>query len=151
MLRTDHADRVLTPAQRQDWERDGFIILPGFATEPIMSQMLDRVIDICRRAAAGDRQRGQAFVVPEAKVNQAAVNPEDLVSKVFRLHRDTVFETFARDERLLAYVADVLATDDLDCFLSQFIFKNSGAMGQPWHQDSYYFPFTPARPHRTDP
>jgi phytanoyl-CoA hydroxylase len=34
----------------------------------------------------------------------------------------------------------------LDCFLSQFIFKNPGAWGQPWHQDSYYFPFEPARP-----
>ena len=34
----------------------------------------------------------------------------------------------------------------LDCFLSQFIFKNPGAWGQPWHQDSYYFPFDPARP-----
>ncbi len=35
---------------------------------------------------------------------------------------------------------------DVDCFLSQFIFKNPGAWGQPWHQDSYYFPFEPARP-----
>jgi ectoine hydroxylase-related dioxygenase (phytanoyl-CoA dioxygenase family) len=35
---------------------------------------------------------------------------------------------------------------DVDCFLSQFIFKNPGAWGQPWHQDSYYFPFRPARP-----
>ena len=29
----------------------------------------------------------------------------------------------------------------MDCFLSQFIFKNPGAWGQPWHQDEYYFPF----------
>ncbi len=34
----------------------------------------------------------------------------------------------------------------IDCFLSQFIFKNPGAWGQPWHQDSFYFPFEPARP-----
>jgi ectoine hydroxylase-related dioxygenase (phytanoyl-CoA dioxygenase family) len=34
----------------------------------------------------------------------------------------------------------------LDCFLSQFIFKNPGAWGQPWHQDSFYFPFDPPRP-----
>jgi ectoine hydroxylase-related dioxygenase (phytanoyl-CoA dioxygenase family) len=34
---------------------------------------------------------------------------------------------------------------DVDCFLSQFIFKNPGAVGQPWHQDSYYFPFEPDR------
>jgi ectoine hydroxylase-related dioxygenase (phytanoyl-CoA dioxygenase family) len=27
------------------------------------------------------------------------------------------------------------------CFLSQFIFKHPGALGQPWHQDAFYFPF----------
>ena len=30
---------------------------------------------------------------------------------------------------------------NIDCFLSQYIFKNPGAWGQPWHQDSSYFPF----------
>lgn len=35
---------------------------------------------------------------------------------------------------------DILGPD-VDCFLSQFIFKNPGAWGQPWHQDSSYFPF----------
>ena len=30
---------------------------------------------------------------------------------------------------------------DIDCFQSQFIFKNPGVIGQPWHQDSYYFRF----------
>ena len=34
-----------------------------------------------------------------------------------------------------------LLGDDLDCFLSQFIYKHPGAMGQPWHQDAFYFPF----------
>jgi phytanoyl-CoA hydroxylase len=42
-------------------------------------------------------------------------------------------------------VADLVGPA-LDCFLSQFIFKNPGAWGQPWHQDSFYFPFEPARP-----
>lgn len=30
-----------------------------------------------------------------------------------------------------------MATD----FQSQFIWKNPGAWGQPWHQDTYYFHF----------
>ncbi len=33
---------------------------------------------------------------------------------------------------------------DVDCFLSQFIFKHPGALGQPWHQDEWYFRMTPA-------
>jgi ectoine hydroxylase-related dioxygenase (phytanoyl-CoA dioxygenase family) len=37
-------------------------------------------------------------------------------------------------------VADLIGPD-LDCFQSQFILKNPGVIGQPWHQDSYYFEF----------
>ena len=43
-------------------------------------------------------------------------------------------------------MASLIGTDALCCFLSQFIFKNPGAWGQPCHQDSFYFPFTPMRP-----
>jgi ectoine hydroxylase-related dioxygenase (phytanoyl-CoA dioxygenase family) len=56
-----------------------------------------------------------------------------------------VFGAFARDPRVTDLVAELIAPE-LDCFLSQFIFKNPGAWGQPWHQDSYYFPFDPPRP-----
>jgi ectoine hydroxylase-related dioxygenase (phytanoyl-CoA dioxygenase family) len=45
-----------------------------------------------------------------------------------------------------AVAAELIGAGDIDCFLSQFIFKNPGAWGQPWHQDSYYFPFDPPRP-----
>jgi phytanoyl-CoA hydroxylase len=65
------------------------------------------------------------------------------VSKIFVLHDwDPVFGAFAHDLRLLD-VVDALLGPDIDCFLSQFIFKNPGAIGQPWHQDSLYFPFEP--------
>jgi phytanoyl-CoA hydroxylase len=43
-------------------------------------------------------------------------------------------------------VSEILGTDAPACFFSQFIFKNPGAWGQPWHQDACYFPFTPSRP-----
>ena len=35
--------------------------------------------------------------------------------------------------------------DDVSCFLSQFIFKQPGALGQPWHQDEYYFRMDPPK------
>ena len=56
-----------------------------------------------------------------------------------------MFEAFSRRGDVLDRVAE-LSGPTLDCFLSQFIFKNPGAWGQPWHQDSWYFPFEPARP-----
>jgi len=62
------------------------------------------------------------------------------VSKIFRLHRDPVFADVAAGDAVIAPVTELLGPR-LDCFLSQFIFKNPGAYGQPWHQDSFYFPF----------
>ncbi len=67
------------------------------------------------------------------------------MSKVFGLHRDPTFGGFAGSPELTSLFVDIIGPD-VDCFLSQFIFKNPGAWGQPWHQDSYYFPFQPARP-----
>ncbi len=134
---------MLTAEERAAWERDGFFIRRGFAREPTMRDMLARAVEICRRQAAGE-DVAPALVVPEARGNPRARAPEDLVSKIFRLHRDPVFERFARVPVLLDLIAELLG-EEIDCFLSQFIFKTPGAYGQPWHQDALYFPFTPDR------
>jgi hypothetical protein len=133
---------VLDDTQVAAYARDGFVLLPGFAPAAA-SPMLDRSIDVARRAADHE-DVSPAFVMPEANLRGANGAPEELVSKIFRLHRDTVFHDFATSTALVALVAQLLGTDDVDCFLSQFIFKNPGAWGQPCHQDSYYFPFEPA-------
>jgi ectoine hydroxylase-related dioxygenase (phytanoyl-CoA dioxygenase family) len=106
--------------------------------------MLADVVAVARRAAAGE-EVAPALVLPEAQAGFSGSHPEDLISKVFRLHRRPVFRDFLESVGVSAIVADLLGPD-VDCFLSQFIFKNPGAWGQPWHQDSYYFPFEPARP-----
>ena len=124
--------------------RDGFVRLAAFADRATCDAMLERVVAIARERAAG--RGGPQLVLPEANLaGREAELPEALVSKVFKLHRDTVFEAFARSSEVTDLVAELVAPQ-LDCFLSQFIFKNPGAWGQPWHQDSYYFPFEPARP-----
>jgi ectoine hydroxylase-related dioxygenase (phytanoyl-CoA dioxygenase family) len=129
---------------REPFDRDGFVLLRGFAPEAC-APMLDRVVDLARRAAAHE-DIAPAFVMPEANLRGCAGPPEELVSKIFRLHRDQVFAQFAARDDLVSLVATLLDTDDVDCFLSQFIFKNPGAWGQPCHQDSWYFPFSPPRP-----
>jgi ectoine hydroxylase-related dioxygenase (phytanoyl-CoA dioxygenase family) len=109
--------------------------------------MLARVVELARRAAAGD-DIAPAFVMPEeqAGFRDREAAPEELVSKIFRLARDPVFLDFASSDPVVELVGQLIGAPDLDCFLSQFIFKNRGAWGQPWHQDAYYFPFEPARP-----
>lgn len=133
---------VITPAQREAWDRDGFLVLPGFVDAGTCRGMEARAVELCRRAAAGESIR-HSLVDPERNPWSDAVHPEDRVSKIFILHDwDPQFGPFARDEQLTAVVGDLLGPD-IDCFLSQFIFKNPEAIGQPWHQDALYFPFDP--------
>jgi hypothetical protein len=141
---------LLDADQLAAFERDGFVRLSGFARPSVGDAMLERVVELARRAGAGE-DIAPAFVLPEQQRELAAreradARPEDVVSKVFRLARDPVFHEFAVADHVTRIVAQLLGTDDVDVFLSQFIFKNAGAWGQPWHQDSFYFPFEPARP-----
>jgi phytanoyl-CoA hydroxylase len=134
----------LTRHQRAQYEELGFVRLPAFAQPELCQRMVDRVVEIAHAHAARD-PGAPGFVLPEANLSGRAGRPEELVSKIFRLHRDTVFADFAHSRTVTDMLVDLIGPS-LDCFLSQFIFKNPGAWGQPWHQDSFYFPFDPRRP-----
>jgi phytanoyl-CoA hydroxylase len=128
------------------YERDGFLVLRGFAEHEVAGQMLQAAIAITRAHADGEIEP-PTFVTPEQNLaGTGTAPPEDASSKVFRIHARSPFRDFAVRDDVLDAVATLLATEDIDCFLSQFIFKSPGAWGQPCHQDSFYFPFTPARP-----
>src|SRR5688572_30268976 len=124
----------LSDAQTKAFADDGFVVVRGFAEPDRCRAMLDRAVAIAR-SRGGD---GVGLVLPES---QPGIDPdgapEDITSKIFMLARDTVFAEFATDDRVVDLVAQLLGRQDCDCFLSQFIFKNPGAWGQPWHQDSY--------------
>jgi len=131
---------ALSAEQRESWNRDGFFFERAFARPELLAEMQARIIEMARTQAAGG-SIGDAYVVPEQQIAHGARQPEEALSKVFRLHRqERVFERFARDPRILDRIQSLLG-EDLDCFLSQFIFKLPGALGQPWHQDGFYFPF----------
>jgi phytanoyl-CoA hydroxylase len=134
----------VTDEQRASWTERGFFRIPGFAPPVTCAAMLSRVTAVVRdpdiATALGVK------VMPESnKAKVEVTRPEDGVSKIFRLHRDSIFADFAHSAAVVDPVSELIAPD-LDVFLSQFIFKTAGAWGQPWHQDSFYFPFEPARP-----
>jgi phytanoyl-CoA hydroxylase len=141
----------VSEGQRQQWERDGFFRVPGFADPAVGQAMLDRVVDLVHDVAAG-RDVAPAVVLPEQQPDLAATwaeggpEVERAASKVFRVARLDPFRSFIERDDVTGLAAELIGTDDLDCFLSQFIFKNPRAWGQPWHQDSHYFPFEPSRP-----
>jgi phytanoyl-CoA hydroxylase len=140
---TPMSDPVVTADQRAQWESQGFFRILGFAPQQVCDDMLERVTSLAR-----DHDEAKAIgakVAPEMNRLNQGVAPEEAVSKIFGLHGDGVFATFALSSPVVDLVAELIAPD-IDVFLSQFIFKMPGAWGQPWHQDSFYFPFEPARP-----
>ncbi len=134
---------ALDEQQRAEYDEVGFVRLPGFSDAATCAAMLERVVEIANQHAAGERSTG--WVLPEANLAGVEDRPEDLVSKIFRLHRDGVFNAWITQPAVTGIAAGIVGPD-VDCFLSQFIFKNPGAWGQPWHQDSHYFRFEPSRP-----
>ena len=134
----------LTDAQKSEYAEVGFVRIPSFSDAATCRAMLDRVVEISHAHAAGDRSVG--WVLPESNLAGKAGKPEELVSKIFKLHRDPVFADWISSPAVTDIAASIVGPD-VDCFLSQFIFKNAGAWGQPWHQDShYFFAFEPLRP-----
>ena len=135
----------LPAAALDSYHAQGFFIVDSFAPPEVGQEMLDDVVDVVRHADATGHTPAGMFIAPETQGNLSGTRPEDTISKVFTLHDRPVFSSFLRDKRIAGVLGDHIGPD-VDCFLSQFIFKNSGAWGQPWHQDSFYFPFDPPRP-----
>ena len=155
----------LSPEQRNAWETDGFFFLRAFTPVSTCEAMYERIVEMARAVDRGESIGDALLMREEANVDRAvhpsavhpsaghpsaghpsaghpsAGHPEDYLSKLFRVHRDeAIFRTYVEDSHLLALAQELLG-EDIDCFLSQFIAKWPGALGQPWHQDAFYFPF----------
>lgn len=138
---------MITPAQREAWDRDGFVFLRGCVSPAVAAAVESELIGAIR-ADPPARHPGEItylsgdylLIYPETEPSPGAENPEDLISKVFNCHAEGLTRELAQSPQLADAVIDLLGPD-IDCFQSQLILKNPGVIGQPWHQDSFYFPF----------
>jgi len=134
--------------RRAQWERDGFYIERGMVESEATQRIEDEVVQSIRahppRASGGQAiyYAGEDYLIHcETAPSPSAKNAEDLVAKVFNCHLHGETRRVAGRPDIVDAVEEILGPD-LDCFQSQFIFKNPGVIGQPWHQDSLYFDFT---------
>ena len=138
----------LTDAQARQWVEDGYFVVRDLVPTDTCEQVNDAAITRVREIRATGVQfgssamaDGQILIGEENFTDRTPpAQPEDHASKLYNLHRHGVFNELARHDEVNRYVGAVLGAD-VDCFNSQFIFKNPGAWGQPWHQDSLYFTF----------
>lgn len=136
----------MTEDQKQSWNQAGYILIENFVEESFCNEMNNEVIRIIKSLVPEGSPFSHAYAgeghiaIREMKPSPDAINIEDEISKIFRIHSKGIFNEFIRNDNLCNILEDILGPN-IDCFLSQFIFKNPGAWGQPWHQDSSYFPF----------
>jgi phytanoyl-CoA hydroxylase len=136
-----------TAARRKAWNEQGFVHAKGLISPTEAAALEAEVIDRIR-ADPPERHPDEAIyfagpnyaIFPEKDPSPTAVEPEDYIAKVFNCHAEGLALDLARRPEIVERVAEILGPD-LDCFQSQFILKNPGVIGQPWHQDSYYFAF----------
>lgn len=134
------------------WVESGYIILRGFYSERECKRITEASIDAAKKIVEVGVEvrpsyyyKSGSYTVPEENFQGDPDNFEDSLSKIYNLHREDVhgtdiFQKFCQNESLNKIISGVLG-DNVDCFNSQFIFKNPGALGQPWHQDSLYYNF----------
>lgn len=138
---------MLTAAQQQAWDEDGFFIVRGHTDQSTCTAIADEAVTAIRNDPPANHPGtnhymiGPILVGLESQPDMAGKNPEDLISKMFNGHLAGACAAYTTRRDVTDLVAGVLNAEDIDVFQSQFIFKNPGAWGQPWHQDSYYFPY----------
>lgn len=126
---------------------DGYSLVREAFPPSLVAAALDEVVAAIRRDPPTEHPNVGAYgsndlhIVRESKVQDSgATRPENLVSRVFNCHTTGSCMTLAKSPVIVQRVVDILGKN-VDCFQSQCIFKNPGAIGQQWHQDSYYLPF----------
>jgi phytanoyl-CoA hydroxylase len=139
----------MTPeAMQSAWRKDGFFYMRGMVAPELVRQIEAEVIAAIRADPPQHHSDEIAYlsgsdyyIYPEKRPSATAINPEDRIAKVFNCHVFGATRAIAERRDIVDIVAQLLGEPDIDCFQSQFIFKNPGVIGQPWHQDSYYFRF----------
>lgn len=135
------------PAPLRAWREQGFFfergLIPRTRVEEIEREAIAAIAADPPAAHEGERiyvTHDGLLIYPETAPSPVARNPEDYIAKVFNCHAVGAARALALDPLITDRVAALLG-EDIDCFQSQFIFKNPGVIGQPWHQDGFYFRF----------
>jgi phytanoyl-CoA hydroxylase len=159
---------MLTPEQARQWQRDGYLVLPGFKSAAETQAACQRAAEIVAAFTPGadtgtfstrDRSRvADAALLASAEAvhcffeeeafdaeGRLAVPKDRAINKIgHALHElDPVFDAFSHGPELAA-LAHSLGLQHPQVWQSQLIFKQPHIGGEVgWHQDGSFFETTP--------
>ncbi|MES2114498.1 MAG: phytanoyl-CoA dioxygenase family protein [Pseudomonadota bacterium] len=159
---------MLTDAQKLQYQRDGYLVLPAFKSAAEIAALRARAEQIVNEfdpaAAAGifttreqEKSTDDYFLGSDNTIRcffeEEAFGPDGQLkqAKALSINKighamhdlDPVFRAFSADPRLAA-VARALGLEQAQVWQSMYIFKQPGIGGEVrWHQDATYFDTDP--------
>ena len=159
---------MLDAQQLHAWQRDGYVVLPGFTSADDLRALTRRARDIVEAFDPAPQAAVFSSVQPSMLADAALLESATEVRCFFEeeafdaqgqlrqakalsinkighaLHeRDALFARFSRDARLAAIAADI-GIRQPQLWQSTVIFKQPAIGGEVrWHQDATYFDTTP--------
>jgi phytanoyl-CoA hydroxylase len=159
---------MLTTEQRAQYQRDGYLVIPGFKSAEQIAALRARAEQIVNDFDPNQSRTIFTTRDQESKTEDYFLDSDNTVrcffeeeafgpdgelrqAKALSINKighamhdlDPVFNTFSRDARL-AEVAVDLGLQEAQVWQSMYIFKQPGIGGEVrWHQDATYFDSTP--------
>ncbi|HAT31083.1 MAG TPA: phytanoyl-CoA dioxygenase [Janthinobacterium sp.] len=159
---------MLTPAQQEQYQRDGYLVVPDFKSGAEIAALRLRAEEIVREFDAGanraifttreqEKNSNDYFLASDNTIRcffeeeafgadgQLKQDKSLSINKIgHAMHDlDPVFRAFSSDPKLAAVARD-LGLLDARVWQSMYIFKQPGIGGEVrWHQDATYFETTP--------
>jgi ectoine hydroxylase-related dioxygenase (phytanoyl-CoA dioxygenase family) len=126
---TEAPMRDITEEERQAFEEDGVVHLPGFFNREWVEMLRDRAADAMANPGKMAQELAQGTEVGR------------FFTETFLWHRDNAFERFVQASPAAAMAAQVMRSDRMNIVFDQFLIKEPGT-DEPtvWHHDLTYWP-----------
>ncbi|XP_028136767.1 phytanoyl-CoA dioxygenase, peroxisomal isoform X2 [Diabrotica virgifera virgifera] len=142
-LRYTHPSSKLTLAQRQFYERNGFIVVRKNVSPELIEVLNQRFIDICEDRA----DDMQCFVIKDPVLRKKGLKGEAVMNKLQDFVFDPVLSRYCMEKSLVDAVENIIGPN-ITVAHSMLINKppdtDPDISRHPMHQDLHYFPFRPA-------
>jgi ectoine hydroxylase-related dioxygenase (phytanoyl-CoA dioxygenase family) len=128
--RTIPAHELRGDVLREQYRRDGFVVIPDALSPEEVARINTEVVRICR-----DDSVSGATVAGESE--------EDLLRRYLCIHYPHKVSEVALEAMKLPRIVDVLTTvigPNVKAMQSMLFIKSEGKPGQAWHQDEHFIP-----------